>query len=142
MSYGSSKVSSSGSSSFLSGSSSGRSVGSSSSGRSVGSTPSSSSNPSSSGSSCVCDFLIEVDLLTADSFVFFVTNRADCDLVITSVTYAGGGPVSMGIGLPATVAANGGILSFPASETFDVRGLTVDVGTDHCGTAPFEIPIA
>ena len=127
MSYGSSKVSASGSSSFLSGSSSGRSVG---------------STPSSSGSSCACDFLIEVDLLTDDSFVFFVTNMAGCDLVITSVNYAGGGPVSIGIGLPATVAANGGILSVPASETFDVRGLTVDVGTDHCGTRSFKIPIA
>lgn len=127
MSYGSSKVSVSGSSSFLSGSSSGRSTG---------------STPSSSGSSCACDFLIEVDLLTDDSFVFFVTNMAGCDLVITSVNYAGGGPVSIGIGLPATVAANGGILSVPASETFDVRGLTVDVGTDHCGTRSFKIPIA
>lgn len=96
-----------------------------------------------SSASCACDFLIEVDLLTDSAFVFFVTNMADCDLVITSVTYAnGGGPVTIAIGLPATVSANGGILSVPAAETYDVRGLTVDVGTDHCGTAPFELPLS
>ena len=129
MSYGSSKVSSSGSSSFLSGSGS-------SSGRSGG------GGGSTSSASCACDFLIEVDLLTDDSFVFFVTNMADCDLVITAIDYASGGPVSTSVGLPATVSGGGGIVSFPVSETFDVRGKIVNVVTDHCGTAPFEVPLS
>ena len=139
MSYGSSKVSSSGSSSFLSGSgSSGLSGGGSSSGRSGGGGGSSSM----SSASCACDFLIEVDLLTDDSFVFFVTNMADCDLVITAIDYASGGPVTTSVGLPATVSGGGGIVSFPVSETFDVRGKIVNVVTDHCGTAPFEVPLS
>ena len=137
MSYGSSKVSSSGSSSFLSGSgSSGLSGGGSSSGRSGG------GGGSTSSGSCACDFLIEVDLLTSDSFVFFVTNMADCDLAITEINYASGGSVTTSVGLPATVSGGGGIASFPVSETFDVRGKIVNVVTDHCGTAPFEVPLS
>ena len=137
MSYGSSKVSSSGSSSFLSGSgSSGLSGGGSSSGRSGG------GGGSTSSGSCACDFLIEVDLLTDDSFVFFVTNMADCDLAITEINYASGGSVTTSVGLPATVSGGGGIVSFPVSETFDVRGKIVNVVTDHCGTAPFEVPLS
>lgn len=139
MSYGSSKISSSGSSSFLSGSgssSSGLSGGGSSSGRSGG------GGGSTSSGSCACDFLIEVDLLTSDSFVFFVTNMADCDLAITEINYASGGPVTTSVGLPKTVSGGGGIASFPVSETFDVRGKIVNVVTDHCGTAPFEVPLS
>jgi len=137
MSYGSSKVSSSGSSSFLSGSgSSGLSGGGSSSGRSGG------GGGSTSSGSCACDFLIEVDLLTDDSFVFFVTNMADCDLAITEINYASGGSVTTSVGLPATVSGGGGIASFPVSETFDVRGKIVNVVTDHCGIAPFEVPLS
>jgi hypothetical protein len=130
MSYGSSKVSSSGSSSFLSGSGSGS--------RSGGGGGTSSA----SSASCACDFLIEVDLLTNDSFVFFVTNMADCDLVITAINYASGGSVTTSVGLPKPVSGGGGIVSFPVSETFDVRGKIVNVVTDHCGTAPFEVPLS
>jgi len=157
MSYGSSKVSSSGSSSFLSGSgSSGLSGGGSSSGsHSGGGGGGSSSFLSGSGSgshsggggstssgSCACDFLIEVELLTSDSFVFFVTNMADCDLVITEINYASGGSVTTSVGLPKPVSGGGGIESFPVSETFDVRGKIVNVVTDHCGIAPFEVPLS
>jgi hypothetical protein len=86
--------------------------------------------------------LIEVELLTSDSFVFFVTNMADCDLAITEINYASGGSVTTSVGLPETVSGGGGIESFPVSETFDVRGKIVNVVTDHCGIAPFEVPLS
>ena len=154
MSYGSSKVSSSGSSSFLSGSGSSGLSGSGSGSHSGGGGGGSSSFLSGSGSgshsggggassaSCACDFLIEVELLTSDSFVFFVTNMADCDLAITEINYASGGSVTTSVGLPETVSGGGGIESFPVSETFDVRGKIVNVVTDHCGIAPFEVPLS
>ena len=136
MSYGSSKVSSSGSSSFLSGSgSSGRSGGGG------GGSSSMSSMSSMSSSSCSCNFILDVNLLNNDSFVFYITNLSECDLTITSVTYATGETVTIDNVLPTTVSS-GGIRSIAASETFDVRGRTVYVGTDHCGVITFEVPLS
>jgi hypothetical protein len=67
---------------------------------------------------------------------------ADCDLVITEINYASGGSVTTSVGLPKPVSGGGGIESFPVSETFDVRGKIVNVVTDHCGIAPFEVPLS
>lgn len=96
---------------------------------------------SGSSSSCACNFLIEVDLLTDSSFLITITNNADCDLTITAIMYQGGGAVSIGTTLPATIAG-GTFITIAASEGFDVRGLTVEVTTDHCGVAEFEVPIS
>lgn len=102
---------------------------------------SSSSGMSGSSSSCACNFLFEVDLLNDSSFLLYITNMADCDLIITAITYRSGGAVSIGTTLPATIAG-GTFITIAASEGFDVRGLTVDVTTDHCGVAEFEVPIS
>ena len=94
-----------------------------------------------SSSSCSCNFILDVNLLNNDSFVFYITNLSECDLTITSVTYATGETVTIDNVLPTTVSS-GGIRSIAASETFDVRGRTVYVGTDHCGVITFEVPLS
>lgn len=116
--YGSSKASSSGSSSFLSGSGS--------SGFSSG---------SSMGSSCACEFLIELTLETPFDLVVTVTNIGTCPLDVLDV-FVGDDHTSTA--LPATLAP-GAFADYIISTTYDLRGLS-GVVTTTCYSAPYTVP--
>lgn len=109
MIYGSSKVGSSGSSSFLS-------------------------------SSGFCDLVFVVILLADNSFQFSATNNGTHSITITAINYAVGGSVNHDAVLPLTLAPTA-TTTITATESFDVRGLTVEVVTD-CGTFSFVVPVS
>lgn len=123
--YGSSKSSSSGSSSYLSGGSSGGS-------RSGGG---GSMSSGSSGSSCTCEFLIELTLEGPFDLVVSVTNTGTCPLDVLEVMV---GDTHTSSALPATLAP-GAFVDFVISTEYDLRGLTGFV-TTTCYTAPFTAP--
>ena len=139
MSYGSSKISSSGSSSFLSGS--GSSMFSSSSddksvnyGSSSGSSMSSNSMASSSASSCVCEFLIELTLEGPNDLVVTVTNIGTCMLEVYNVLVGDDTTIST---VPKTLAPNE-YFDFLISTSYNLSGLTGVVSTS-CYNAPFTV---
>jgi hypothetical protein len=134
MSYGSSKISSSGSSSFLSGSGSSM-FSSSSDDKSVDyGSSSGGSMPSSSASSCVCEFLIELTLEGPSDLVVTVTNIGTCMLEVYDVLVGDDTTIST---VPKTLAPNE-YFDFLISTSYNLSGLTGVVSTS-CYNALFTV---